>query len=341
MSAKKMIKINPNFLKIGGKKGKSTKKKRHKNKDLRSTIKPNDIKKRLMNKIKDHQHRSREDKSKEGEDNNKKFTKDFNDQLGYLEKIIASKKKKKRKRKTKRERKLKQKGGEPQQKTIETAPLISISMPTIQQPKIIAPSSYARVINPPMLVPKELTETETTIPVNHSEPKYGCLKGGKKPTYSQYKKTLKKKHDLVIKDKINFSPFPEPSPEVESRKARLTLLKNKIAAPKPSPIKKFKKRKKTIKIHHLGKDKKTRVVGVLIKCGKTRKMVKNEQDTLRSRCLSEVKLYLRKHNLIKAGTTAPEDVLRKLYEDSFLAGNVFNKNPENLLFNYLNKELDN
>ena len=90
----------------------------------------------------------------------------------------------------------------------------------------------------------------------------------------------------------------------------------------------------------MGKNKKLGVVGVLIKSGKTRKLITTEQDTLRSRCLSEVKQYLRKHNLIKAGTTAPEDILRKLYEDSFLAGNIFNKNPENLLHNYLNLESD-
>ena len=125
------------------------------------------------------------------------------------------------------------------------------------------------------------------------------------------------------------------------RKDKLQLLKDKLAEPKPDPIKKFIKRKKTIKIHKLGRNKKMNSVGVLIKSGKTRKLVKDEQNILRARCISEVKQYLRKHNLIKAGTAAPEDVLRKLYEDSFLAGNVYNKNPDNLIHNFFKTELDN
>jgi len=178
------------------------------------------------------------------------------------------------------------------------------------------------------------------IPPSTDEPKYGCLKGGNKPTYSQYKRTLKKRDHQISKQKINFSPFPKPAEEIQHRKNKLSLLKEKIATPKSQPIKKFKKQKKTVKIHRLGKNKKLGIVGVLIKSGKTRKLIATEQDTLRSRCLSEVKQYLRKHNLIKAGTTAPEDILRKLYEDSFLAGNIFNKNPENLLHNFLNLESD-
>ena len=96
--------------------------------------------------------------------------------------------------------------------------------------------------------------------------------------------------------------------------------------------------KTTIKKYKLGKNEKNRVIGVLVKSGKTRKLIKNEQNILRKKCLSEIKQYLRKHNLIKTGSSAPESVLRKLYEDSFLSGNVYNKNTANLLHNYLNNE---
>ena len=100
------------------------------------------------------------------------------------------------------------------------------------------------------------------------------------------------------------------------------------------------RRKKTIKIFRLGKNVKECKVGVLIKCSKTRKMVRNEQKVLRTKCLAEIKQYLRKHNLIKVGSNAPEDILRKIYEDSFLAGNIYNKNPENLLHNYISTDPD-
>ena len=324
MSGKKLIQINPNFLQIGAKK-KSTRKQRAKGKDLRSSIKPNDIKKKLMSRIKDHHNKSKQSGGEDGEAT-EKFTKDFNDQLGYLEKIIASKKKKKKKRRTRRV-KNKEENTDSSGIKVETPTLAKKLIPSAVP---AAPPSSPVMMPPPVQPP----------PINiHKEPKYGCLKGGLKPTYSEYRKTLKKNESK--KEKIVFEPLPIATNDVKERKNRLERLKEKIAVPKIEPKKRFKKRKKTIKIHHLGKNKKMAQVGVLIKSGKTRKRVKNEQDVLRSKCLSEVKLYLRKHNLIKAGTSAPEDILRKLYEDSFLAGNIFNKNPDNLLHNYLSKELDN
>ena len=103
-------------------------------------------------------------------------------------------------------------------------------------------------------------------------------------------------------------------------------------------MQKFVKVKKTIKKYKLGKNLKNRSIAVLVKSGRTRKLVKNEHNILRKKCLSEIKQYLRKHNLIKIGTSAPESVLRRLYEDSFLSGNVYNKNATNLIHNYLNEE---
>ena len=45
--------------------------------------------------------------------------------------------------------------------------------------------------------------------------------------------------------------------------------------------------------------------------------------------------YLREKNLIKAGTMAPTDVLRTLYEQSILTGDVTNKSKDNLLHNFI------
>ena len=90
MSSKKMIQINPIFLSLS-KKNKTSKshQKKKKRKDLRMSIKPNNIKKKLIQKIKEHQKDSLErrkigDMNKEdekAEQDKKSFTKDFNDQL--------------------------------------------------------------------------------------------------------------------------------------------------------------------------------------------------------------------------------------------------------------------
>lgn len=330
MSGKKLIQINPKFLKIGGKK-KSTREKRSKSTDLRTSIKPNDIKKKLMSRIKDHHNKSIQSGGKE-EEATEKFTKDFNDQMSYLEKIIASKKKKKKKRRT-RKSKSKEENTDYSGIKVETPTLAKKLIPSTEPSRVSPPSST--------MIPSPVP-TNSVINI-HREPRFGCLKGGIKPTYSEYRKTLKKNESKneTKKDIISFEPLPIATDSVKERRTILERLKEKIAIPKIEPKKRLKRRKKTIKIHHLGKNKKMAHVSVLIKSGKTRKRVQNEQDVLRSKCLSEVKLYLRKHNLIKAGTSAPEDILRKLYEDSFLAGNIFNKNPDNLLHNYLSKELDN
>ena len=77
-------------------------------------------------------------------------------------------------------------------------------------------------------------------------------------------------------------------------------------------------------------------VSVLIKNRKTRKKIKNDTLKLKKKGLSEIKQYLRIHNLIKIGSNAPESVLRETFENAFLSGNIYNKNAENLIHNYVN-----
>ena len=70
-------------------------------------------------------------------------------------------------------------------------------------------------------------------------------------------------------------------------------------------------------------------------------VVLSAQKELKHKNLNDIKLYLREHNLIKAGSYAPNDVLRKIYESTMLAGEITNMNPDTLLHNLSkeNKEL--
>jgi hypothetical protein len=47
-----------------------------------------------------------------------------------------------------------------------------------------------------------------------------------------------------------------------------------------------------------------------------------------------VKKQLRKSNLIKIGSSAPNDILRKMYESSILSGEIVNNNSEIALHNF-------
>jgi hypothetical protein len=94
--------------------------------------------------------------------------------------------------------------------------------------------------------------------------------------------------------------------------------------------------KKTIhRKYTIGKSKMHGKVGILIKDRNTRKNILNSQRDLRKKPINDVKLYLREHALLKAGSNAPNDVVRKIYESSILAGEITNNNKDILLHNFL------
>lgn len=98
----------------------------------------------------------------------------------------------------------------------------------------------------------------------------------------------------------------------------------------------FEKMRTIKRKYKLGKD--GRKIAVLLKDNKTRKKVKTEIQDLKQKSIKEVRQYLQERNMIKAGSIAPNNVLRKMYEDMYLAGGVENKNQENLIHNFMNDE---
>jgi len=94
--------------------------------------------------------------------------------------------------------------------------------------------------------------------------------------------------------------------------------------------------KKTIRrVYNVGKSGVVRKVGVLVSSQGYRNTVLTKKKALKTDSIGHVSKYLCDKGLIKVGSTAPEEVLRELYENAELVGNLQNHNVENLLHNYV------
>jgi hypothetical protein len=89
----------------------------------------------------------------------------------------------------------------------------------------------------------------------------------------------------------------------------------------------------------LGKSDKLRKVAVLLKDKQTRKNVIDVQQELKKTSMKDVRKYLRQHGIIKIGSTAPNEMLRKTFETAMLAGEITNINKDTMLHNFMNDEV--
>lgn len=84
-----------------------------------------------------------------------------------------------------------------------------------------------------------------------------------------------------------------------------------------------------------GKVPNRRTIRVLIKNTTMQNKVEREIKTLHTHSIEKIRDYLLKRGLYKIGSNAPEDLLRKIYEESYTTGDIENKNSELLLHNFL------
>ena len=146
----------------------------------------------------------------------------------------------------------------------------------------------------PLLNKDKLVEPQLELPNQtpfppDSSPPYSCLKNGSKPTFRQWKQTLKNSEN----------------PNSSSNNIKYSLGKS------------------------------GRKVSILVKNNETRKKISKELILLKQVKLTEMKNYLKKHNLLKSGSYAPSDVIKKIYEQSVLSGEINNSNKDGVIHNYL------
>jgi len=314
----KTIKINPDFFKIGNKgnsKQTTVKKTSNRNDKKRDFVQHKKTKKELLEKIKQFQQSNKDNiNKKQNISHDKPIIKknDIDDTLDYLDKAI--KQKHKGKSKIKEDSKIKDKPIE--NKVVNR----EIKNPPIQ---IITNEIIPKTI--PQLVPK-IQHNQTVKKSNvKPDPPYGILKRGNKPTYSQYH-TLKNKRDVI---EIQGGSIVKNNPE---RKKKLDKIKHK----NKKRMKKFKITT-TTKTYKIGRNKDKRSVSILLKNNNTKKKVSHDIQLLKKTHIRDIKKYLKNKNMIKFTSATPEYILRDIYMNSMLSGDVENSNKSNLVYNYMNE----
>jgi hypothetical protein len=412
MSTKKTIQLNQDFLNSnngggGGSGNNRTLKNRERKEKPKIVIKPNNLKKQLLQKIKNYQNKDEimqtnatlpitfdtqpNAKFDNIDADDSDFGGEFNKSLNFLQNLSLQKNATKNNNNKnsnntnnnnhKTLKKKKVKNTMPQvatdlppelciQTTIPTS-MPTANMPTANMPAIM-PTANMHAIMPIV----EEVVNENIISRDHSpqlilreQPLYSSLKNGSKPTYRQvHNKTQKITHfhtpeaqapiqqpmqmPAVMQSPVVVQPpavvqatavVVEQTPlaqvmqqqqpiqnEHHIEEEETTTHKNNETQ-EPTILK--KKITRTLK-YKLGK--KGNKVSILIKNGKTRKIIQHEQALLKKKSILDVKNYLRKKNLLKIGSEAPPDILRQIYENSILAGDLNNKSKETLIHNYMN-----
>jgi len=333
----KTISVNPDFFNMGRKK--TRKKVSHSLRTNFNSLQKNILKNKMIDKIKEFKRKKKKKNLPENEDINKD---DYDSAVDFMEEIIQKRKTKRKKKKNKFLEKQKQVTHIiPPQPQLKVEPIKINTLPTND----------------------DLTNTLNTNIKN--DPPYGILKNGTKQLYSKYKQTLEHNSTQLQPNPIINNPIiNNPNNDIFvftnknnfgkqqslniNRKDKLENLKdNYITKKLKNEIKKNKnekfkvKNKKLIKRFILGKNKKTKKVAILIKNKKTRRLINNDCNFLKKKKIKQVKSVLVKNALIKVGTQAPDKLLREMYINRYLAGDIRNsggKNAEEILMHNWNSE---
>tara|TARA_A100001015_G_C14991768_1_gene714279 strand:+ start:441 stop:1490 length:1050 start_codon:yes stop_codon:yes gene_type:complete len=347
---KKTISINPDLFSTGGKR-KSNKKKTKRIKP-RPVIKPNVMQKALLERIKEHQ--SKNEKSTKKIASDQISGSEFEKHLDYLSQL---RKQRKERKKTNKNRKGKYVNSSTIKiptsvSSINEAPsIVSVSIPPAPPPspissvppmlpsvesipllesQTVVESVPPPIIPTPLVRPQDITSSSINEILSKEKP-YSNLKNSKnKPSYRTWKKNTQK--NFCFSDTPINSVDNMDISEMTTNDTPLTIKKYNMDKKKAYKKKTYTKRK-----YKLGRNENSDIVSVFIKSNNNRKIIQEEIDKLKMTPLKDVKDYLRKHCLIKVGSNAPNDVLRKMYETSILSGDVNNKTKGTLLHNYLNE----
>ena len=370
----KVIKLNPAFLNTGQSKSETRSKKTKSMQKIKSktnSLGEHKLRKKLMSRIHEFQARTEENAEidqgfasnsavKDVKDEIQVFDTEFDNSIGFLKELAERKKQRKKKRDT-----IKNNHGYVNKNAndkirINTANLTAAPAPAAPVRHIapiapvahvapvapvahVAPIAHVAPVAPIAHVAPEFPRHKQTIKIKPPPP-YTCLKNSHsaKPTYRQWMtrghnqpNDGSNKENIKIHQAVRADEPSIRSNKLAEIKSQFSATNNKQRLPRKMPRKILRKKMITVK-HKLGKS--GRKVCVLIKNHNTRKQIQHECSALKQTKISEIRKYLKKHNLLKGGSVAPNDVLKATYEQAILAGDVVNKSYDTLIHNYNTKE---
>jgi hypothetical protein len=185
---------------------------------------------------------------------------------------------------------------------LATSPFADVTGPSVTSPSAIGPSvTSPSAIGPSVTSPSAIGPSVTS-------PFADMTTLPLRPSISE---RIKSPSEILLKEK--------------------TKQKSKVI-----PVDKHK-RKFLRRTYHVGKDKYKPKVGVLLPNKTIRKRVTTSSYLLKQTPIEDIRKFLLKKGFIKVGSSAPNDVLRKMYESiQMIDGEINNHNSENLLHNFFN-----
>jgi hypothetical protein len=408
MSNHKTIKINPELFSLTKQKKTKPDATQQAKTKKNTTFKPNNIKNKLLERIKAHKNKEANLGSHSSSSTSSDLeaqSNEFDDSMAYLSSLAKQSKETTNRDAYVQNTQTAMSGGKSKTlKNYAASPSAGLHV-ELELPEGLkeSPIVFYAPIPPANEPPMTLTPPNANYMIDNNVP-YGCLKGGVKPTFKAWNKTqrqqpvveqqrpslnintsslggssnttLRETKMKELKEKMRRkqeslefaqpppvapasvprpAPTPVPAPQQEpnsersmDREVPVMIMTDPAAPADAATIQNAqnngsggsKRIKKTIKrTYTLGKSKIHKKVGILIKDKNTRKRVLNAQRDIKRHGINDIKQYLRTHGLMKVGSSAPNDIIRKIYESAMLSGEVTNQDKDILLQNFL-KEKD-
>jgi len=202
----------------------------------------------------------------------------------------------------------------------------------------------------PIHVPEDPESFLPSIFIKEAPP-HGCLKNGSKPTFREWANKMLHKPVETIKnmfgggddrgddgggDGTQSQGLSEMDHGGSSSGGANKTLTRSHERPENIAGMRVKIRKTRKKKYRIGKH--DDVVGVLLKNKEAQRHIQKQHLALKQKTIGEIRKHLYEHHLLKIGSNAPPDVLRRMYEDSILTGDVKNTNKGVLLHNFMSGE---